>query len=95
MGLYAGSNILEGFAADSEHLGRFIGDSEEFDNDFYHLCILDNYYIFEFKGEDQIVIPEMSKEAFKHIVYKKMKLGKAPDIYHLTVEHLRECGEAA
>ena len=37
----------------------------------------------------------MTKEAFEEILFKKMKPGKACDIYHLTVEHLRECGETA
>ena len=53
------------------------------------------YVIFEFKGEEEIKIPEMSKEAFRKIVYSEMKLGKACDVYHLTVEHIRECGEIA
>ena len=95
VGTYYGDDILEEFAADSENLGRLKGDCKEFDNDFYRLCVLDNAYIFDFKGEDQIQIPEMSKEAFEDIIYKNMKPGKASDIYHCTVEHLRECGEAA
>ena len=57
--------------------------------------MLDNIYIFEFKGEDQIKIPEMSREAFKKIIFSEMKLGKACDVYHLTAEHIRECGEVA
>merc|ERR1711888_508708 len=85
-GLYSGKDILEGFAADSEALGKAKGECREFDNDFYRLCIIDNMYIFDFKGEDQIAIPEMSKEAFNKIIYSKMKLGKACDAYHLTVE---------
>ena len=52
VGTYYGDDILEGFAADSENLGRLKGDCKEFDNDFYRLCVLDNAYIFEFKGED-------------------------------------------
>ena len=57
--------------------------------------MLDNIYIFEFKGEVQIKIPEMSKEAFKKIIFSEMKLGKACDVYHLTAEHIRECSEVA
>ena len=26
------------------------------------------------------------------IIFKKIKPGKACDVYHLTVEHLRHCG---
>ena len=37
----------------------------------------------------------MSREAFKEIIYNNMKHGKACDVYHLTVEHIRECGETA
>ena len=94
-GIYLGDNILEGFAADSEYLGRAVGECEEFDNNFYRLCILDNMYIFDFKGDDQIQIPEMSRESFLEIINQKMKLGKACDAYTLTVEHIRECGEVA
>ena len=94
-GEYSGDDILEGFAADSEFSSTARGKYEEFDNDFYELCRSDNSYIFEFKGEDQVKIPEMSRKDFTDIVYKEMKPGKACDAYKLTVEHIRECGEAA
>ena len=95
VGIYEGEDVLEGFAADSEHLARAAERSENFDNDFYRLCISDNLYIFEFKGSDQVKIPEMSRETFIDIVYKQMKPGKACDAYRLTVEHIRECGDLA
>ena len=94
-GVYNGQDILEGFAADSEMLAKPKGESSEYDNGFYKLCMLDNKYIFEFTGEEQVKIPEMSREAFKNILYKNMKAGKACDVYHLTVEHIRECGFTA
>ena len=95
VGVFAGDDILEGFAADSEVLAQAKGAESEFDNGFYKLCVLDNRFIFEFKGEDQVKIPRMTREDFKKIVFKNMKAGKACDAYHLTVEHIRECGDIA
>ena len=37
----------------------------------------------------------MSISQLNHILFSKMKSGKACDIYHLTVEHLRHCGAEA
>ena len=42
VGVYHGEDILEGFAADAEHLGRDRGECEQFDIDFYRLCKMDN-----------------------------------------------------
>ena len=58
-GTYHGINTLEGFTVDAELLGQAVGESPEYDNEFYKLCILDNLYIFEFKGDDAIKISEM------------------------------------
>ena len=91
-GTFYGSDTLEGFAVDAEILGKFIGETQEYDNDFYRLCILDNHYIFEFKGEDSIKIPKMNIDDLEKILNKEMKLGKACDIYKLSVEHLRYAG---
>ena len=95
VGTYHGKDVLEGFAADAEHLGKLVGESGEFDNEFYRLCIADNSYIFDFKGEDTIKIPEMKMKDLNDILFKDMKSGKACDIYMLTVEHLRNAGENA
>ena len=46
IGTYLGSDVLEGFAADAEHLVKTVGESNEFDNEFYKLCIEDNMFIF-------------------------------------------------
>ena len=54
--------------------------------------VLDNSYIFEFKGEDAITIPDMKIEDLENILNKEMKLRKACDICKLTVEHLRYAG---
>ena len=92
-GIFYGEDVLEGFAADAEYLGRPTEENSYFDKDFYELCIMDNICIFEFKGEEPVKIPHMSISDLNHIIDKKMKLGKACDIYQLTVEHLRYCGD--
>ena len=61
-GTYHGVDTLEGFTVDAELLGQAVGESPEYDNEFYKLCVLDNSYIFEFKGEDAITIPDMKIE---------------------------------
>ena len=92
---YYGSDVLEGFTADAELLGRHVGVSTEFDNSFYKLCIEDNIFIFDFKGDDAVTIPEMNIDDLNRILFKDMKSGKSCDIYMLTVEHLRNAGEDA
>jgi hypothetical protein len=86
---------LEGFAADAEHLGRTNEGSSSFDQGFYKLCKLDNIYIFDFSGADQVKIPPMDMSQLEHILVSKMKPGKACDIYSLTVEYLRYSGSEA
>ena len=93
VGSFHGDDVLEGFAADAEHLGTSNESSQTFDQSFYKLCKLDNFYIFEFK--DEVRIPPMSMFQLDHILQSKMKLGKSCDIYQLTVEHLRFCGTEA
>ena len=91
-GMYHGIDTLEGFTADAEHLGRTDGENSEFENEFYKVCKLDNHYIFEFKGDEAVKIPEMKLKDLEKILNNKMKLNKACDIYKLTVEHLRFSG---
>ena len=95
VGTFHGDDVLEGFAADAEHLGKSNEGSSCFDQTFYKLCKLDNLYIFEFKGDEQLDIPPMNFSQLDHILHSKMKPGKACDIYQLTVEHLRHCGPLA
>ena len=59
------------------------------------MCILDNHCIFQFKGDEVVRIPPMTFQDLEKILHSKMKPGKAPDIYHLTVEHLRNAGTEA
>ena len=92
---FYGADTLEGFTVDAEILGQAVGESPEYDNEFYRLCKLDNHYIFEFKGKEAIKIPDMTMEDLENILTKDMKLRKACDIYKLTVEHLRYAGYEA
>ena len=90
VGVFHGDDVLEGFAADAEFLGRPNEESPWFDHTFYRLCKLDNIYIFEF--QDNVKISPMNLNQLNHILNTKMKPGKSCDVYHLTVEHLRNCG---
>ena len=94
IGCFTGEDILEGFAADAEYLGRVREESSKYDNEFYKLCKLDNAYIFEFSGSEELKIPPISTERFDELV-RSLKRGKASDIYHLTAEHIKECGSIA
>ena len=94
-GTFHGEDILEGFAADAEFLGRSNEDDMFFDQGFYRLYKLDNLYIFEFLCEEEVNIPPMTISQLNHIINSKMKAGKACDVYHLTVEHLRHSGDQA
>ena len=94
-GQYHGSDTLEGFAKDAELLGCFVGESSEFDNHFYRLCVQDNQFIFDFKDDTYMKIPKMKYEDLEKIINKEMKKGKACDIYRLTTEHLKHAGEKA
>ena len=68
VGTFSGDCVLDGFAADAEYLGRERGEPEIYDNNFYRLCKADNHIIFEFKGDTEIKIPDMSKEQFEEII---------------------------
>ena len=86
VGTFAGDDVLEGFAADAEFLGRAKGEPDIYDNEFYRLCKLDNAFIFDLKVD--MKIPYMSQKRFKEITQSKMKKGKACDIHQLIVEHI-------
>ena len=95
VGTYHETDVLEGFAADAEHLSRDNEDDEVIDKGFYRLCKLDNKYIFELEEHSDVKIQPMDMAQLEAILSKRMKLGKSCDIYQLTVEHLRYCGTAA
>ena len=94
VGTFYGGDVLEGFAADAEYLGKPKKETS-YDHGFYKLCKLDNVYIFEIMNDSNLSIPLMTLKDLNKIIFSKMKLGKACDIYHLTVEHLRYCGDSA
>ena len=95
VGTYHETDVLEGFAADAEHLSRDNEDDEVIDKGIYRLCKLDNKYIFEMEEHSDVKIQPMDMAQLEAILSKRMKLGKSCDIYQLTVEHLRYCGTAA
>ena len=93
-GRYDGSNILEGFCANTEILcNENETDNKHFDNEFYKMSILDNLIIFEITANEDLKIPHMNLNQLKDIIFKKLKLKKACDVYKLTVEHLRYAGD--
>ena len=57
------------------------------------MCQEDNMIIFQHATDENIQIPLMSNETLKDILFRKLKLGKACDVYKLTVEHLRYSGD--
>ena len=95
VGSYHDKDILEGFAADTEHLGRSNEGNDVFDQSFYKLCKLDNLYIFDLLCDEPLSIPPMTILQLNHILNSKMKAGKACDVYQVTAEHLRHCGDQA
>ena len=90
-GTYYGDNVLEGFCSNTEILCK--DDSEDIDHAFYKMCQLDNMIIFEISQSENVKIPHMNIENLRNILFKKLKLNKACDVYKLTVEHLRYAGE--
>ena len=95
VGTFLGDDVLEGLASDTEHLGKSNEGNSSFDQGFYKLCKLDNLYIFEFSNNNPVRIPLMTMSHLNKILHEKMKSGKACDVYQLTVEHLRNCGDKA
>ena len=80
VGAYHGEDVLEGFAADAEHLGKSNEGITHFDQGFYKLCKLDNLYIFDFFGDKHSRIPPMTIMQLQHILSTKMKACKAYDV---------------
>ena len=91
-GTYNDSNVLEGFCANMEKLCN--RDNENIiDNEFYNMCLKDNEIIIQLTSDDEIVIPHMTLTDLKEILFKRLKLNKACDVFKLTVEHLRYAGD--
>ena len=65
-----------------------------FCSDFYERCIKDNFIISDLAAEDKTVrISHLSLIQLKDILFHKLKLNKAADVYMLTVDHLRYAGD--
>ena len=92
-GVYSGINVLEGFCSNTEILCNEDDITTTFDDSFYNMCVEDNIIIFELSSQDKIRIPHMQISDIKTILFQKLKLGKACDLYMLTVEHLRHAGD--
>ena len=92
-GKYTGDNVLEGFCANTEILCNEKNDSNKNENSFFRMCEEDNQIIFELTSTEEIKIPHMKMENLKEILYQKLKLRKACDVYKITVEYLRNAGE--
>ena len=92
-GTYTGDNVLEGFCANTEKLCNQSSCSEGENNEFLKMCSEDNQIILELIADDELKIPKMKLNQLKEIIFKKLKLKKACDIFKLTVEHLRYCGD--
>ena len=65
----------------------------DYENQFFTMCEVDNMMILEITAKEDENIPEMKLEDLKEILFKRLKLGKACDIFKLTVEHLRHAGD--
>ena len=92
VGTFYGSDILEGFASDAEYLGRSEGENLNYDNDFYRICVLDNFHTFQMKNDSDMRIPKMTITQLNTIIDSQMKKGKSCDIYQMTKEHLKYAG---
>ena len=93
-GKFNGTDVLEGFAQNTEILCNTEGD-DTFDNDFYKMSIKDNMIIMEISENENIKIPHINLAQLKNILFKKLKLKKACDVFKLTVEHLRNVGDSS
>ena len=92
-GVYTGKNVLEGFCSNTESLCK---DNSSMEHEFYRMCVEDNLIIFEITSQENAqTIPHMSLPNLKEILFRRLKLNKACDVYKLTVEHLRYSGDAA
>ena len=91
-GKFEGVNVLEGFCANTELLCNR-EQTDENDHEFLRLCQADNEIIIELSKDDDIEIPHMNLTILKEIIFRRLKLNKACDLFKLTVEHLRFIGD--
>ena len=66
--------------------------NESFENDFYKMSAFDDMIIFDITANEEIHIPHMTLTQPKDILFKKLNLNIACDVFKLTVEHIRNDG---
>ena len=94
-GKYYGNNILEGFCSNTEVLcNEDMAYNAKYNRSFYDMCIQDNLIIFDITSHEQVKVPHTTMINLKDILHKKLKLGKACDVFKLSVEHIRFSGDA-
>ena len=49
--------------------------------------------LLDITEKENVKIPHMDLEKLKYILFKKLKINKACDVFKLTVEHLRHAGD--
>ena len=69
-GTFSGDNVLEGFCSNTETLCN--DESETSGHDFYKMCVEDNLIIFEIAKQEAIIIPHMTLQILKDIIFKKL-----------------------
>ena len=93
-GKFTGKNILEGFARNTEILCTEDDQkNENYDNDMYDMFEKDNMVTFDITSKEAMKIPHMNLTDLKHILFKKLQVNKACDVFKLTIEHLRYAGD--
>ena len=92
-GKYSGKNVLEGFRKNTEMMCNEDESSQSYDNEFYKMAVFDDMIIFDITENEDTQIPHMNLTRLKDILFKKLKLNKACDVFKLTVEHLRNVGD--
>ena len=80
-GRFIGDNVLEGFRRNTEVLCNENPDIIQSDHSFLKMCQEDNMIIFQLATDENIQIPLMSIETLKDILFRKLKIGKACDVY--------------
>ena len=71
-----------------------VEENEHQENRFFKMSTDDNMIILDITENENETIPHMNLIQLKDIIFKKLKLRKACDVYKLTVEQLRYAGDA-
>ena len=59
------------------------------------LCKLYHKLINSLASNEELIIPHMNINQLKDVIFRKLKLNKACDIFQITVEHLRNVGNVS